>query len=456
MFLLVISVNHTIPILKVSTRILLLGKCSFSILFGTTHIITHDKQSSNETIALWITESVDGKWPAIPYWLWLQTNELLTERMLPINNWELIWARDLDGRVNCKKAYSNGVQLALTISRIQYGSHLRSANAFLQLTHSMLPLSLLILGCYTCSNRWVLDITWLATLSRDNGSSNIECTSSYDDVSPSILYTTNMYLSNDEECFMMTKIDNAIWTNEGEDLYSHQYGLETIKTISNRCITQNNIIPLINGTGSIVPVMILFCIRDSLREYKSNYVILNTIKISLIYWCILTESAIFNLLFWTSHNQVLSPLLMMSNLCLMIICRNSYDISLKNTNMLSNSATIMTNWYLLGIGLIQWYLCSYLFIEDQMNELTCLICNHNDTLDNSCFYNIDSWHLYHIILGNGFIAFIWYLWSNSCYMMCLWINALRIRLHHMLYNMQLVYWHFVELLWLVIYYVLYS
>ena len=42
--------------------------------------------------------------------------------------------------------------------------------------------------------------------------------------------------------------------------------------------TKNIIIPLIDGTGSIVPIMIIFCIRDSLREYKSNYVILSNMK----------------------------------------------------------------------------------------------------------------------------------------------------------------------------------
>lgn len=68
-----------------------------------------------------------------------------------------------------------------------------------------------------------------------------------------------------------------------EDLYSHQYGLETIKTISNtgNIVTKNIIIPLFNGTGTIFPVMIIFCIRDSLREYKSNYVVLSSMKLSL-------------------------------------------------------------------------------------------------------------------------------------------------------------------------------
>jgi hypothetical protein len=68
-----------------------------------------------------------------------------------------------------------------------------------------------------------------------------------------------------------------------EDLYSHQYGLETIKTISNTGtnVTKNIIIPLINGTGTIFPVMMVFCIRDSLREYKSNYVVLSSMILAL-------------------------------------------------------------------------------------------------------------------------------------------------------------------------------
>ena len=71
---------------------------------------------------------------------------------------------------------------------IGYASHLRSTSVLIQLTHSMLPLSLLILGCYTCSTTLgciVIGGTSIATydgyMSRDNGSwnriGNIECTS---------------------------------------------------------------------------------------------------------------------------------------------------------------------------------------------------------------------------------------------------------------------------------------
>jgi hypothetical protein len=114
---------------------------------------------------------------------------------------------------------------------------------------------------------------------------NIECTSTIGKVDVSaVLIDYGLSLDNNENsinnvCSNDLSIDNSIYSmtrdRTAEDLYSHQYGLETIKTISN-----NIIIPLFNGTGTIFPVMVVFHIRDSLREYKSNYVILSSLKFS--------------------------------------------------------------------------------------------------------------------------------------------------------------------------------
>jgi hypothetical protein len=161
----------------------------------------------------------------------------------------------------------------------------------------MLPLSLLILGCYTYSiYRLSIDIagTSIAYMSRDNRCNicNIECSSwtAHDDKNGAIRVMVSSYymISNAIEVNNILSDHNVISINyiiiqaPFLDLYSHQYGLETIKTISNTgYITKNIIIPLINGTGTVFPVMIIFCIRDSLREYKSNYVILSSMKLSL-------------------------------------------------------------------------------------------------------------------------------------------------------------------------------
>ena len=77
-----------------------------------------------------------------------------------------------------------------------FGSHLRGTNILIQLTHSLLPLSLLILGCYTCSSFAGTSIaTYEGYMSRDNGSSlmicNKECTiSSFESI--------NEYVNNNE------------------------------------------------------------------------------------------------------------------------------------------------------------------------------------------------------------------------------------------------------------------
>ncbi len=124
--------------------------------------------------------------------------------------------------------------------------------------------------------------TYEGYMSRESG--NIECTSTLMDVDVSTTSLKYVTLDNQMTCNSMihdlASIDSI---DVVEDLYSHQYGLETIKTISNTVtiVTKNIIIPLINGTGTMLPVMILFCIRDSLREYKFNYVILSNMKISL-------------------------------------------------------------------------------------------------------------------------------------------------------------------------------
>lgn len=90
----------------------------------------------------------------------------------------------------------------------------------IQLTHSMLPLSLLILGCYTCSiNRY--QYTSIADLSeRDNGSCricNIECTSTINDFINNIIPKYISYemksvnlicLSDSTEELNMVIIDN--------------------------------------------------------------------------------------------------------------------------------------------------------------------------------------------------------------------------------------------------------
>ena len=222
--------------------------------------------------------------------------------------------------------------------------------------------------------------------------------------------------------------------------------------------TKNIIIPLIDGTGSIVPIMIIFCIRDSLREYKSNYVILSNMKLSFYIWIILSESAIFNLLFWLSYQHILSPLYIIINLGIICIQWYSNVLSMMFTDILTDSGIILTSILneSIQILLMLMVLYSNKFINGQLIEFTNLNINMNDMLLGCILYSIDGWHLYHLTIGIYLLTIAFNVSNWTQYHMSQVVYQLRVRLHHMFYNIQLVYWHLVELLWLVIYYVLYS
>jgi hypothetical protein len=134
-------------------------------------------------------------------------------------------------------------------------------------------------------------------------------------------------IPNNQSAIAINQCETAMW--DAEDLYSH--GILRLS---------HNIIPYVNGTGTGT-VMILLCFRDSLREYKSSYVIIMANKISLYNGLIISESTIFNLLFCIAFNQLLSPLYESLNLCSSLINLCSYDMSLKNTNVLSNGAMLL-------------------------------------------------------------------------------------------------------------------
>jgi heme/copper-type cytochrome/quinol oxidase subunit 3 len=180
-------------------------------------------------------------------------------------------------------------------------------------------------------------------------------------------------------------------------------------------------------------------------------------KLSIYNLIIMSESAIIWSLGWSSYQCILSPLLLTHNLWLLIVCVNSYDLWLKNTNVLSVSAILMGYHYIvcMFIWFINCYLCSCIFIEGQVLEISWLCINMWDLEMGWVFFCVDGLHLYHVIFGNVFLCLVsrmsWVLKGSVCKMcyVCL-LCSVRLSVY-----MQWVYWHLLELLWLLIYYVLY-
>ena len=70
----------------------------------------------------------------------------------------------------------------------------------------------------------------------------------------------------------------------------------------------------------------------------------------------------------------------------------------------------------------------------------------NDSIFGSIFFFLTGLHFFHVIVGIILIGII----------LCIVSLPQRILPFHLYYNLQLIYWHFIELLWLFIYIILYS
>jgi heme/copper-type cytochrome/quinol oxidase subunit 3 len=169
----------------------------------------------------------------------------------------------------------------------------------------------------------------------------------------------------------------------------------------------------------------------------------------------MSEGVIICVLGWSSYQSILSPLYMTHNLWLLIVCVNSYDLWLKNTNVLSVSAIFLGYHSLkcMSIWFINCYLCSFIFIEGQVLEFTWLCIHMSDCQMGWMFFCIDGLHLSHMLIGNMLLCLLSGISSilglkAIHYLSSQWQS-------HQYSIMQWVYWHLVEQLWLCIYYVCY-
>jgi len=193
---------------------------------------------------------------------------------------------------------------------------------------------------------------------------------------------------HNQSAIAINQCETAMW--DAEDLYSH--GILRLS---------HNIIPYVNGTGTGT-VMILLCFRDSLREYKSSYVIIVANKISLYNGLIVSESAVFSLLFCVAFNQLLSPLYESLNLCSSLISLCSYDVSLKNTNVLSNGAMLLGYQSCVG-SCMSILLIGSIFMNIQGVELVDVSIWYSECLVSCSLYGLDGCHYYHVVVGNVFL-----------------------------------------------------
>merc|ERR1739845_104540 len=193
-----------------------------------------------------------------------------------------------------------------------------------------------------------------------------------------------------------------------------------------------------------------FWYRDLLREFYKKYEVLFIILFLLF--------LLFLFFFWTSFHSLSSPSF---GDWTGFYCPDPCELTFANTLLLSNAAISLGNAFIsLEISssfLIFFSLFSFMlgftFISLQIKEFRIMGLSINDSVYSSLFFFLTGLHFFHLLLGLLLLSL--FFWGCSFYLKNEIFASLRISEIHLFYNLQLFYWHFLEILWLFIFLVLY-
>merc|ERR1711966_124144 len=137
------------------------------------------------------------------------------------------------------------------------------------------------------------------------------------------------------------------------------------------------------------------------------------------------------------------------------------ELTFANTLLLSNAAVSLggafvsleiSSSFLIFFSLFS-FILAWTFISLQIKEFRIMGLSINDSVYSSLFFFLTGLHFFHLLLGLFLLSL--FFWGCSFSLKILPILNLRISEVHLFYNLQLFYWHFLEILWLFIFLVLY-
>lgn len=206
-------------------------------------------------------------------------------------------------------------------------------------------------------------------------------------------------------------------------------------------------------------VCCIYWIRDGIREYTSTYMsVIVLISVSLL-GILVSESILFATLFWSLFQPFCSYLYSLEGVYTSDPSFHTYS----NTIILSNSGVslgcvlVIRDVYRLHLLLpLYVWIIALTFLHIQINEFSNITLYMNESIYVSMFFSLLGLHLFHILIGIQLIGLI--LWTSCYSRSVLTFTSLQLIVtsHQLSSTLQLVYWHFVDLLWLIIYYVLYN
>merc|ERR1712121_245005 len=196
--------------------------------------------------------------------------------------------------------------------------------------------------------------------------------------------------------------------------------------------------------------------RDLLRELAKKYEILLMVLFLVFFLFLASEGLLFVSFFWASFHSLSSPTLGSwpgEGFYLPDPC----ELTFANTLLLSNAAVSLggafvsleiSSEFIIFFALFSFCLSS-LFISLQIKEFRVMALSINDSVYSCLFFFLTGLHFFHLTVGLFLLSL--FFWGCSFpYKISYFVN-LRVLEIHLFYNLQLFYWHFLEILWLFIF-----
>merc|ERR1712141_191019 len=200
--------------------------------------------------------------------------------------------------------------------------------------------------------------------------------------------------------------------------------------------------------------------RDLLRELARKYEILLIVLFLTFFLFLASEALLFVSFFWSSFHSLSSPTLETwpgEGFYLPDPC----ELTFANTLLLSNAAVSLggafvsleiSSQFLIFFSLFS-FMLAWTFISLQIKEFQIMGLSINDSVYSSLFFFLTGLHFFHLLVGLFLLTL--FLWSCGFPAKILYFVNLRVSEIHLFYNLQLFYWHFLEILWLFIFLVFY-
>merc|ERR1711862_15882 len=203
-----------------------------------------------------------------------------------------------------------------------------------------------------------------------------------------------------------------------------------------------------------------FWFRDLLRELNKKYEILLMVLFLVFFLFLASEGLLFVSFFWASLHSLSSPSLGVwppEGFYVPDPC----ELTFANTLLLSNAAVSLggafisleiSSSFLIFFSLFS-FILAWTFISLQIKEFRIMGLSINDSVYSSLFFFLTGLHFFHLLLGLLLLSL--FFWGCSFSVKKMRFVNLRVSEVHLFYNLQLFYWHFLEILWLFIFLVLY-